>query len=459
MPLPPYIERPASPEDRERYQTVYAKQPGAVAAPTAGLHFTPAILEALDRHGIGLAGITLHVGPGTFRPVKTEDPETHIMDSELFDVPAATAEAVAETRRRGGKVVAVGTTVVRTLETVASGGGLIEARGGRTELFIRPGYEFQVTDRLITNFHLPRSTLLMVVCAFAGRNRTLDAYRQAIASGFRFYILRRRDAGLSQPEDAVSQGRRAEPVVDVDHRNPRRARREHGEQRRDPLEAGAVADAGRHRDHRTGHQTGNHRRQGAVHAGHDHGHIRAAKFVHRAEQTLEAGDTDIPDALDLVTQPAGAHRRLLGHREIRRSRADNRDPPTRGRPEPAHRPDPRPRLVATVRDRRAQPFGRRRRDPRDQRPARMLHHRLDDPDQLAVALALAEDDLGQPTPEFPEQVELGRTQVEVRQASHPLVGVLRRDLAGGHAAEQFEKFLPLHYASRQRQAASAPPVR
>ena len=183
----PYIERPASPEDRERYQTVYARQPGAVAAPTAGLHFTPAILEALDRRGIGLAGITLHVGPGTFRPVKTDDPDTHIMDSELFDVPAATAEAIADTRGRGGKVVAAGTTVVRTLETVASGGGLVAARAGRTELFIRPGYEFQVTDRLITNFHLPRSTLLMLVCAFAGRNRTLDAYRQATASGFRFY--------------------------------------------------------------------------------------------------------------------------------------------------------------------------------------------------------------------------------------------------------------------------------
>ncbi len=187
VPLPPYIERPASAEDRERYQTVYATQQGAVAAPTAGLHFTPAILEALDRRGVRLARITLHVGPGTFRPVKADDPDTHTMDSELFDVPAATAEAVADTRRRGGKVVAVGTTVVRTLETVASGCGLIEARTSRTELFIRPGYEFQVTDRLITNFHLPRSTLLMLVCAFAGRNRTLDAYRQAMASEFRFY--------------------------------------------------------------------------------------------------------------------------------------------------------------------------------------------------------------------------------------------------------------------------------
>ena len=187
VPLPPYIERPPTPEDRDRYQTVYANRPGAVAAPTAGLHFTPAILEALERRGVGLASITLHVGPGTFRPVKTEDPKTHVMDSELFEVPAATATAVADTRRRGGRVVAVGTTVVRTLETAASGEGLIEAGTGRTELFIRPGYEFRAADRLITNFHLPRSTLLMLVCAFAGQERVLDAYRHAIASGFRFY--------------------------------------------------------------------------------------------------------------------------------------------------------------------------------------------------------------------------------------------------------------------------------
>ncbi len=186
VPLPPYIDRPAEEEDRERYQTVYATQPGAVAAPTAGLHFTPAILEALDRRGVGLARITLHVGPGTFRPVKTEDPDAHVMDSERFEVPVDTAHAVADARSRGGKVVAVGTTVVRTLETAAAGGGRIAAGRGRTDLFIRPGHEFQVIDRLITNFHLPRSTLLMLVCAFAGRNRTLDAYRQAMASGFRF---------------------------------------------------------------------------------------------------------------------------------------------------------------------------------------------------------------------------------------------------------------------------------
>ena len=208
-PLPPYIERPAEPRDRRRYQTVYAAQPGAVAAPTAGLHFTPALLRALERRGIRRATVTLHVGPGTFRPVKTEDPAAHVMDSERFAIPEATAEAVAAARRRGGRVVAVGTTVVRSLETAAGwklpterdtpgtpvpsptgagggGDGPVAAGAGRTELYIRPGYRFRVVDRLITNFHLPRSTLLMLVCAFAGRRRTLDAYRQAAASGFRF---------------------------------------------------------------------------------------------------------------------------------------------------------------------------------------------------------------------------------------------------------------------------------
>jgi len=186
-PLPPYIDRPAEPRDRERYQTVYAARPGAVAAPTAGLHFTPALLDALQRRGVRRASLTLHVGPGTFRPVKTENPEAHAMDSERFEIPDATAEAVAAARRRGRRVVAVGTTVVRSLETAASTDGLVAAGAGRTGLYIRPGYEFAVVDRLITNFHLPRSTLLMLVCAFAGRRRTLDAYRQAVRSGFRFY--------------------------------------------------------------------------------------------------------------------------------------------------------------------------------------------------------------------------------------------------------------------------------
>ncbi len=186
-PLPPYIERAVGPEDRERYQTVYARHPGAVAAPTAGLHFTHDLLAALDARGVRRAAITLHVGPGTFRPVRTEDPARHVMDSERFDLPSATAKAIAETRQRGGAVVAVGTTVVRTLESAATGNGLVAAGAGRTDLFIRPGHDFQVIDRLITNFHLPRSTLLMLVCAFAGHRRTLDAYREAIDSGFRFY--------------------------------------------------------------------------------------------------------------------------------------------------------------------------------------------------------------------------------------------------------------------------------
>ncbi len=186
-PLPPYIDRPVEPRDRERYQTVYAARPGAVAAPTAGLHFTPALLAALERRGIRQASLTLHVGPGTFRPVKAENPEEHVLDSERFEIPEATAEAVAATRRNGRRVVAVGTTVVRSLEAVATSDGLVAAGAGRTGLYIRPGYGFRVVDRLITNFHLPRSTLLMLVCAFAGRNRVLDAYRQAVGSGFRFY--------------------------------------------------------------------------------------------------------------------------------------------------------------------------------------------------------------------------------------------------------------------------------
>lgn len=186
-PLPPYIDRPVEPRDRERYQTVYAARPGAVAAPTAGLHFTPALLAALERRGIRQASLTLHVGPGTFRPVKAENPEEHVLDSERFEIPEATAEAVAATRRNGRRVVAVGTTVVRSLETAATSDGLVTAGAGRTGLYIRPGYGFRVVDRLITNFHLPRSTLLILVCAFAGRNRVLDAYRQAVGSGFRFY--------------------------------------------------------------------------------------------------------------------------------------------------------------------------------------------------------------------------------------------------------------------------------
>ena len=182
VPLPPYIRRPDREADRERYQTVYARNPGAVAAPTAGLHFTEAILEEVAAAGIGVARVTLHVGIGTFRPVSAERVEDHRMDRERYEVSEETAEAIRRTRESGGRIVAVGTTVVRTLES--SGG---EAGSGSTELFITPGYRFRVVDVLLTNFHLPRSTLLMLVSAFAGRERVLAAYEEAVRAGYRFY--------------------------------------------------------------------------------------------------------------------------------------------------------------------------------------------------------------------------------------------------------------------------------
>jgi S-adenosylmethionine:tRNA ribosyltransferase-isomerase len=188
VPLPPYLKRAAVPEDREWYQTVYAAAPGAVAAPTAGLHLTHAMLDALAAAGIERAAITLHVGPGTFKPVKVERVEDHRLDAERYEVPEATCRAIERTRARGGNVVAVGTTVVRGLEAAAlAGGGKLVAGGGATDLFIRPGFTFQVVDRLLTNFHLPRSTLLMLVAAFAGTERVLAAYREAIERGYRFY--------------------------------------------------------------------------------------------------------------------------------------------------------------------------------------------------------------------------------------------------------------------------------
>lgn len=188
VPLPPYIKRPDTPGDRERYQTVFASQPGAIAAPTAGLHFTPELLARLAAVGVERAAVTLHVGIGTFKPVTAELVHEHRMDEERWEVPAATAAAIAATRRRGGRVVAVGTTVVRTLESVAAAhDGEIVAGAGRTALFITPGFRFRAVDALLTNFHLPRSTLLMLVCAFAGRERVLEAYREAIATGYRFY--------------------------------------------------------------------------------------------------------------------------------------------------------------------------------------------------------------------------------------------------------------------------------
>ena len=187
LPLPPYMEREDEPLDRERYQTVYARAPGSVAAPTAGLHLTPELLATLERRGIETARITLHVGPGTFRPVETDRIEAHAMHSESWEVPPAAAEAVARTRTRGGRVWAVGTTVVRTLESAAGPDGSLRPGRGETQLFIAPGYRFKVVDALITNFHLPRSTLLMLVSALAGYRTIMAAYQEAIRGPYRFY--------------------------------------------------------------------------------------------------------------------------------------------------------------------------------------------------------------------------------------------------------------------------------
>ena len=188
MPLPPYIQRADEPADRERYQTVFSAHPGAVAAPTAGLHFDQALLEQLVAKGVTLGTLTLHVGAGTFQPVRAEQLAEHRLHAERVEVSAALCEQIAATRARGGRVVAVGTTVVRALETAAQDGEL-RPYAGETRLFIHPGraFRFRVVDALITNFHLPRSTLLMLVCAFAGRERVLAAYDHAVAAGYRFY--------------------------------------------------------------------------------------------------------------------------------------------------------------------------------------------------------------------------------------------------------------------------------
>ncbi len=189
VPLPPYIDRPAEQQDRERYQTVYAVAPGSVAAPTAGLHFTDELLRSVDESGVRRTSVVLHVGPGTFRPVRTGDIRDHAMDREHFSVGADTLEALRDTRSRGGRIVAVGTTTVRTLETLARD-GLINSAGpvaGWTEIFIHPPHRFQLVDALITNFHLPKSTLLMLVSAFAGREKTLEIYRHAVERKYRFY--------------------------------------------------------------------------------------------------------------------------------------------------------------------------------------------------------------------------------------------------------------------------------
>jgi S-adenosylmethionine:tRNA ribosyltransferase-isomerase len=187
VPLPPYIRRPDTPQDRERYQTVYARSPGAVAAPTAGLHFTARLLEEIAAAGIDIARVTLHVGIGTFKPVTAEHIEDHRMERERYEIGPEAAAAIRRARN-GGRVVAVGTTVVRTLESAAwVGGGEVLAGEASTEIFIIPGFRFQVVDVLLTNFHLPCSTLLMLVSAFAGWERILAAYAEAIREGYRFY--------------------------------------------------------------------------------------------------------------------------------------------------------------------------------------------------------------------------------------------------------------------------------
>jgi S-adenosylmethionine:tRNA ribosyltransferase-isomerase len=186
IPLPPYIRRGPTAADRERYQTILARAPGSAAAPTAGLHFTQDLLERLDRRGVARVAITLHVGPGTFLPIRGDDISAHRMHEERYLVPAAAADAFAECRRAGNRVVAVGTTAVRTLESAFSHGSL-RVGPGRTSIFIRPDYIFRAVDALVTNLHLPRSTLLMLVCAFAGRERVLEAYREAVRRGYRFF--------------------------------------------------------------------------------------------------------------------------------------------------------------------------------------------------------------------------------------------------------------------------------
>ncbi|MGZ3408659.1 MAG: S-adenosylmethionine:tRNA ribosyltransferase-isomerase, partial [Polyangia bacterium] len=188
VPLPPYIKR-AQPDaaDDARYQTMFARTPGAVAAPTAGLHFTPELARALEARGNGRATVTLHVGPGTFAPLGDGELDALTLHAERYEIPEATARAIAETRAAGRPIVAVGTTVVRTLEAAAAADGIVRAGQGSTSIFLRPGHHFRAVDVMLTNFHLPKSSLLILVAAFAGRERVLGAYADAVARGYRFY--------------------------------------------------------------------------------------------------------------------------------------------------------------------------------------------------------------------------------------------------------------------------------
>ena len=188
VPLPPYIKRADATDDRDRYQTVYARERGSIAAPTAGLHFTPAILDALRDHGVERASITLHVGYGTFQPIRVDSVEEHQMEGEQFEVTAATAAALTRAKQEGRRIIAVGTTTTRTLESlVVAADGTVSPGSGETALFIHPGHEFQLVSGLITNFHLPKSSLLLLVSAFAGRDAILAAYREAVAQRYSFY--------------------------------------------------------------------------------------------------------------------------------------------------------------------------------------------------------------------------------------------------------------------------------
>ena len=184
-PLPPYIHEKL--EDRERYQTVYSRESGSAAAPTAGLHFTPELLNKLKKAGVNLGFLTLHVGLGTFRPVKTEHIEEHVMHSEYYSISEETAKLIRETKAAGKRVVAVGTTSIRTLESAAVGKNEIYGKSGETSILIYPGYEFKIVDAVVTNFHLPKSTLIMLISAFAGREFTLEAYREAVKEKYRFF--------------------------------------------------------------------------------------------------------------------------------------------------------------------------------------------------------------------------------------------------------------------------------
>ncbi len=204
VPLPPYVQRSPRPEDAERYQTVYGAVPGAVAAPTAGLHFSDDLFSRLEARGVEIAKVTLHVGAGTFQPVRTERLEEHHMHTERYDISSAAVDAISGCRNRGRRVVAVGTTVVRTLESATDKDGMLHAGGGETDLFIVPGYCFKTVDALLTNFHLPASTLLMLVCAFGGFKRVMSAYREAIADNYRFFSYG--DAMFLANEDSQYRG-------------------------------------------------------------------------------------------------------------------------------------------------------------------------------------------------------------------------------------------------------------